>query len=174
VLAWFQKSDFSHITIHSDPISAIVRAGHTRAGPGQGRAINIRTIVCECRGKGKMARITWVKGHEGTPGNERADVLAGKAAEKAGYSKVVSLAHLKLQISEKFREAKTAWHGNRAPWDRRNSAPPPKKSCLDKMRNALAPTAAQIRTGPEDPRCTSSGSVRWWTTSVGSARARQI
>jgi hypothetical protein len=47
-----------------------------------------------------------VKGHEGTPGNEKADILAGKAAEKLGYSKVMSLAHLKLQISEKFKKAK--------------------------------------------------------------------
>jgi hypothetical protein len=34
VLAWFQKSVFSHITIHSDSTSAIVRAGHTGAGLG--------------------------------------------------------------------------------------------------------------------------------------------
>jgi hypothetical protein len=66
-------------------------------------------MLCECRGIGKTADITWVKGHEGTPGSEGADVMAGKAAEKAGYSKVMSLAHLKLQISEKFRKAKTAW-----------------------------------------------------------------
>jgi len=37
-------------------------------------------------------------GHQGTPGNERADILAGKAAEKLGHSRTVSLAHLKLQI----------------------------------------------------------------------------
>jgi hypothetical protein len=51
-----------------------------------------------------------VKGREGTPGNEKADVLGGKAAEKPGYSRVMSIAHLKIQISGKLRKAKTAWH----------------------------------------------------------------
>jgi hypothetical protein len=110
VLAWFQKSDHW-------------------AGLGQGRAINICTMmVCECRGKGKTASITWVKGHEGTPGNERADVLAEKAAEKARYSKVVSLAHLKLQISEKFRKVKTAWHGEPSHHGTEEIPPPPPRS----------------------------------------------
>jgi len=53
-------------------------------------------MVRACRRAGKTTDIVWVKGHEGTPENERADVLAGKAAEKLGYSRVVSLAHLKL------------------------------------------------------------------------------
>jgi hypothetical protein len=85
---------------------------------------------------------------EGTPGNEKADVLAGRAAEKAGYSKVMSVAHLKLRISEKFWGAKEPWH--KIPSHHRTeeiSPPPPPKSCLDSMRNALARTAAQIRTG---------------------------
>jgi hypothetical protein len=80
----------------------------------------------------------------GWPGNERADALA----EKSGYSKVVSLAHLKLQISEKFRRAKAAWHEVPSHHGTEEiPLPPPKKSCLDKMRNELARTAAQIRTG---------------------------
>jgi len=149
VLGWFLRlSTHRHMTIRSDSTSAIARAQHEGAGPGQGRAVNIQSLVRACRRAGKTTDIVWVKGYEGTPGNERADVLAGKAAEKLSHSRVVSPAHLKLQISEKFRTTKTTWdtdqrhHGTEA-----IPPPPPKKSCPDKMRNALARTAAQIRTG---------------------------
>jgi hypothetical protein len=40
------------------------------------------------------------------PGNERADALAGKAAEKVAWSPTTSLAFMKLQISEGFRKSK--------------------------------------------------------------------
>jgi len=105
------------MAIHSDSTSAIARAQHEGSGPGQGRAINVQSLVRACRRAGKTADIVWVKG---TPGNERADVLAGKAAEKLGYSRVVSLAHLKLQIqdSEDILERKPE-----ALWDGGHSSP---------------------------------------------------
>jgi len=60
----------------------------------------------------------------------------------------MSLAHLKLRISERFRKAKVDWH---SPPDHHGTMeippPPPKKSCLDGARNAIARTAAQIRSG---------------------------
>jgi hypothetical protein len=105
-------------------------------------------MVCEIRGLGKSVDLVWVKGHQGTPGNEKANVLAGKAASKIGYSKVMSIAHLKLRISERYNVKKEEWH--KSPQHQGTEEippPPPKKSCLDRMRNALARTGAQIRTG---------------------------
>jgi hypothetical protein len=60
----------------------------------------------------------------------------------------MSLAHLKLQISEMFRKAKTAWHDMPGHHEFEEiPPPPPDKSCLDKMRNPLARTEAQKCTG---------------------------
>jgi hypothetical protein len=136
------------MVVHSDSTSAIARASHTGAGPGQTTARNVRNMVCEIRGQGKTVDLVWVKGHQGTPGNEKADVLAGKAASKIGHSKVMSIAHLKLRISERYNVKKEEWH--KSPHHHGTEEippPPPKKSCLDRMRNALARTVAQIRTG---------------------------
>ena len=95
--------------------------------------------------RSRTADIAWVKGHTGTPGNERADKLAGEAAKKLGPYTAMSLAHLKIRISERFRTAKEAWHAG--PKHHVTMEIPPKKSMLDKARNAVARTAAQIGTG---------------------------
>jgi hypothetical protein len=136
------------MTVYSDSTSAIARASHTGAGLGQSTARNIRNMVCAVRGMGRTVNVVWVKGHEGVPGNEKADVPAGRAAGRPGYSRLRSIAHLKLRISERFRSAKASWqkfpghHGTEE-----IPPPPPKKSCLGSMRNALARTVVQIRTG---------------------------
>jgi hypothetical protein len=88
-------------------------------------------------------------GNTGTPGNEKADALAGKAAEKVAWSPTTSLAYMKLQISEKFRRCKKRWdedprhHGNEE-----IPPPPAKKSCMDRARNSIAQKAAQIKDRP--------------------------
>jgi hypothetical protein len=89
----------------------------------------------------RSAEITRVKGHAGTPGNESADALAGRDAERT------SLAHQKLRISEKFREAKDKSHTDPQHHGTEEIPPPPlKKSCMDGTRNSIARTAAQVRT----------------------------
>jgi hypothetical protein len=142
-ILWFLTSsrDHRHMTIHSDSTSAIARAGHTSTGPVQSIARNIRNMVCELRSQGKTVDLVWIKGHQGTPGIEKADVLAGKAAEKAGYSKYMSIAHLKLRISEKFRSAKEKWH--KAPGHHGSGEIPP-------LSQEILPRRHEERTGPHN------------------------
>jgi hypothetical protein len=89
-----------------------------------------------------------VKGHAGTPGNERADELAGKAAQMAGTHTVMSMSHIELRISERFGKAKDSYNADRAYHGAEEAPPPPpQKSMLDRARNSIARVAAQIMTG---------------------------
>jgi ribonuclease HI len=109
-LDWFQDNWHSHLVIHSDSTSAIARAQQVGAAPGQGATEAIWRTLKQISAEGCTTEIQWVKGQSGFPGNERADVLAGRAAEKLAPAKYMSLTFLKLRISEGFSRAKERWH----------------------------------------------------------------
>jgi hypothetical protein len=90
----------SSLVVHSDSISAIARVGHTRAGPGQEHAVRAQRWVTALSNaiRKRTVDLVWVKGHAGTPGNERTDQLAGKAAEMVGTHTTMSLSHIRLRI----------------------------------------------------------------------------
>jgi hypothetical protein len=88
--------------------------------------------TCDPRQDSRSSLGQRARGHAG---QRKADVLAGRAAEKPGYPRVMSMAHLKLRISEKFRKAKSAWHDVPSHHGTEEiPLPPLKKSSLDGMR----------------------------------------
>jgi hypothetical protein len=143
-----QSHRLTHLGIHSDSQCATARSERSGAGPGQRTAKSIQKILVNVFQQGQSAKIIWVNGHAGIPGNERADGLAGQAARKVAWSRTASLSHLKLRISERFSEAKSNWHKNPKYHGKDEILPPaPKKSCFGGARTSFARAAERTRTG---------------------------
>ena len=80
---WYRRSDFQHLIVHSNSTSAIAGMCHSGAGPGQGPAANVHQMVGDTLfHERRSAELFWIKAHTSIPANERADRLAGAAAEK--------------------------------------------------------------------------------------------
>ena len=147
-LAWLAAGGhgWTAIAMHSDSTCAIVPASNTGIGPDLKHARNVYRQVSSFWAR--TAGITWVKGHAGTLVDARAGELAGKVAERLGPYTSMSLAHLKLRISEPFRTANETSHTDPKHHGTMEIPPPhPKKSILDRAGNRGARTVAQIRTG---------------------------
>jgi hypothetical protein len=160
--------------IHSDFTSAISQAEQSGTGPGQRQARKVQDMVARLPHQYQSAEITWVKGHSGTPGNERTDALAGMAAERTSWSPFTSLAHLKIRISEKFQRSKKEWDSNPHHHGTEEIPPPPKKSHAW-IRPGMPSLERLPRSGPVtgDPRYTLKESEKERMTNAGFAKGEQ-
>jgi ribonuclease HI len=142
------RQPFKHVTVHSDSTAAIARVQHNKRGPGQSRAVKVIRHVQRLRNQGKRLSISWIKGHNGNTGNDRADALAGRAAEDIQHSTSsshqVSIAWMNQKVSESYSEAATLELRDRG--KHTIIPPPPKKSAMDKARNREARISSQLRT----------------------------
>jgi ribonuclease HI len=95
---------FKHPSIFSDSTSAIARVKHNKTGPGQSRATKVIRHIQRLKAQGKTASIDWVQGHNNNPGNDRADELAGQAAElpPPRLANAVSIAWMRQTVSDQY------------------------------------------------------------------------
>jgi hypothetical protein len=119
---------------------------HNTTGPGQSRATKVIRHIQRLKAQGKTASIDWVQGHNNDPGNDRADELAGQAAElpPPRLANAVSIAWMRQTVSDQYTA--TANIELRETGKPTITPPPPKKSALDKGPNSEARAVAQLRT----------------------------
>jgi hypothetical protein len=138
----------SHLSNRQRSTAAIARVQHNKLGPGQSRAVKVIRHVQRLCNQGKRLSISWIKGHNGNTGNDRADALAGRVAEDIQHSTScshqVSIAWMNQKVSESYSEAATLELRDRG--KHTIIPPPPKKSAMDKARNREARISSQLRT----------------------------
>jgi len=93
VLRWHRSSRFRHLIMHSDSTSAIARAQHSGAGPGEQTALSIRLLLQDFKSSGGSAELVWVKGHDGNPRQRKSGHPRWTRSTDTGgiYSHVVGL-----------------------------------------------------------------------------------
>jgi hypothetical protein len=117
-----------------------------KCGAGQSRAVKVIGHIQRLCRRGQTASIDWIKGHSDNKGNDRAEYLAGQAAESQGPSGQhrVSIAWMREKISNSYTMTANIELQSRG---NLTIIPlPPKKSALDKARNREAGIASQLRT----------------------------
>jgi ribonuclease HI len=143
-----RRQPFNHVTVHSDSTAAIARVQHNKRGLGQSRAVNVIRHVQRLGNQGKRVSISSINGHKGNNGNDRADALAGRAAENIPQStsnlQLVSIAWMNQKVSQSYSEA--AILELRDCGKHTIIPPPPKKSAMDKARDSEARISSQLRT----------------------------
>ena len=108
----YRINSYNTITIFSDSQKAIKRVKDDSLGPGQDLARQAIATADWLAQKGIEISIKWVPGHANIEGNERADYLAKKAAEKpkpaiiSGYS---SFTYIRKKLKNQNAESVQKW-----------------------------------------------------------------
>jgi ribonuclease HI len=140
------QQGFKHLPIFSGSTSAIARVKHNKTGPGQSRATEVIRDIQRRKAQGITAFIDWVQGHNNDPGNDRADELAGQAAQlpPPRLANPVTIAWMRKTVSEQYTAVANI--ELREKGKHTITPPPPKKSALDKGSNWEPRLASQLWT----------------------------
>ena len=142
-------------TIFSDSQAAIFRLQHDECGPAQAMAIGAIEASRNIRSRGSDITIRWTPSHHGVTGNERADILARRAAtgelSRADPSHLseASLAHLTRKTTEARGLRTSRWIREHVGPKHRYRPPPGGRlrSELRVVRKELAGRYYQLLTG---------------------------